>query len=424
MQRPRFRAGTLSIPTSGSVPLRRILYVHHGKGIGGAPLSLLYLIRGLDRSRYEPTVLCIHESEATELFRREGIETIVDARLHDFSHTNVLWYPWWQLPKLLLRAWQWPWTLFRARRLLRGGAWDAVHLNTSTLTAFGFAAKAEGLRVIWHIREPLHPGYLGLRRALIRRAIDRCADLVLPICRHDAAQLRPSPRIHVVYNFIDFAQFDAAIDGGGIREELGIAADAPVVLMLGGINPIKGTRAFVAAGLEVLRQFPAAVFLVAGAVPDDGFRNRISGQRVYRDLVRSLIPAAMSSSIRFLGVRNDIPKLLAASDILCFPSTVPHFARPVIEASAMGVPVVASDLGGPQELVRDGETGLLVPAGDAAALATGIGRLLGDPGRAAAMGRAGILFAREHFDATRNTAEVLRLYDRLFDEQRSDNIEP
>ncbi|MBR9975524.1 MAG: glycosyltransferase family 4 protein [Bacteroidetes bacterium] len=404
--------------------MRRILYVHHGKGIGGAPLSLLYLIRGLDRSRYEPTVLCIHESEAAELFRREGVETIVDERQHDFSHTNVLWYPWWQLPKLLLRAWQWPWSYVRARRLLRAGRWDAVHLNTSTLTAFGLAAKAEGVRVVWHIREPLHPGYLGLRRALIRRIIDRTSDLVLPICRHDAAQLLPSPRIHVVYNFIDFALFDASLDGAGIRAELGIASDAPVVLMLGGINPIKGTREFVAAAVEVQRQFPEAVFLIAGAVPDNSFRNRISGRRVYRDIVRSLIPENMSSSIRFLGVRSDIPRLLAASDMLCFPSTVSHFARPVIEASAMGIPVIASDLGGPQELVSDGETGLLVPAGDVAALAEGIGCLLGDPQRAAEMGRAGIVFAREHFDAARNTAAIVRLYDRLFDDDRSTKSGP
>ena len=399
------------------MPLRRILYVHHGKGIGGAPLSLLYLIRGLDRSRYRPTVLCIHESEAADLFRRDGIDTVVDEALHDFSHTNVLWYPWWQLPKLLLRTWQWPWTFLRARRLLRNGAWDAVHLNTSTLTAFGLAARAEGLRVIWHVREPLQRGYTGLRRNLIRRIIHRTADLVLPICRYDASQLLPSDRIHVVYNFIDFAQFDAALDGTATRRSLGISEAAPVALMLGGVNPIKGTREFVTAAVEVLRDFPDAVFLVAGPVPDDGLRNRISGARVYRDRVLSLIPDAMRSSIRFLGVRSDVPALLAASDLLCFPSTVPHFARPVIEASAMGLPVIASDLGGPQELVRHGETGLLVPSGDAAALAAAMRRILAEADVAASMGKAGIVFAREHFDAARNTAAVVALYDRLFDEE-------
>jgi len=394
--------------------VRRILYVHHGRGIGGAPLSLLYLIRGLDRTRYEPVVLCIHESEAAELFRSEGIETVVDERLHDFSHTNVLWYPWWQLPKTVLRTLQFFPTYFRFRRFLRARHFDLVHLNTSTLTAFGLAAHAERIPVTWHIREPLHSGYLGIRRAIIRRIIHRCADLVLPICRYDASQLLPSDAIQVVYNFIDFSQFDAAIDGTSVREELAIPAQHPVVLMLGGVNPIKGTREFVDAAMRVLQTWPDAVFLVAGPVPDDGFRNRINGLRVYREDVFRLIPDTAQTQIRFLGIRSDIPQLLAASQLLCFPSTVPHFARPVIEASAMGLPVVASDLGGPQELVIHGKTGLLVPPRDPAALADAVSRLLDDRDLRRHMGERGIALAHERFDAQHNTQAVLSYYEKLF----------
>jgi glycosyltransferase involved in cell wall biosynthesis len=398
--------------------VRRILYVHHGKGIGGAPLSLLYLIRGLDRSRYQPVVLCIHESEAADLYRREGIETLVDEMLHDFSHTNVLWYPWWQLPKIGLRALQFPWTYFRARKLFRSRRFDAVHLNTSTLTALGLAAKAEGLRVIWHIREPLQRGYFGLRRAIIRRIIHRTADLVLPICRFDADQLLPSPLMHVVYNFIDFKQFDSTTDRKEPRRELGIPPECPVITLLGGVNPIKGTKEFVEAAVDVLDTHPDAVFLIAGAVPDDSLRNRINGMRVYRNVVFSMIPAARHHAIRFLGMRSDIPSLLAISTVLCFPSTVPHFARPVIEAGAMGVPVIASDLGGPKELVLPGETGFLVPAGDSVALATAMRRLIEDPELAERLGSNGMAFARDHFDAEKNTAVIVGLYDELFEDPR------
>ncbi|MBN1448135.1 MAG: glycosyltransferase family 4 protein [Bacteroidetes bacterium] len=377
-------------------------------------MSLLYLIRGLDRSRYHPIVLCIHESEACDLFRREGIETVVDDRLHDFSHTNVLWYPWWQFPKILLRLWQFPLTYRRARAFLRERSFDIVHLNTSTLTAFGMAARAEHCKVVWHVREPLQRGYLGIRRMCIRRIIHRCADLILPICRYDAAQLQPSPTIHVVYNFIDFNQFDATIDGGPMREELGISSDAHIVIMLGGVNPIKGTREFVRAAVNVLRVRDDVVFLVVGPVPDDSIRNRINGLRVYRNDVLRIIGDGKKNNIRLLGVRRDIPRLLAASDILCFPSTVPHFARPVIEASAMGLPVIASDLGGPQELVRHQETGLLVPPRSSEALADALFRLLDDTDLRRRMGQQGIAFAREHFDAQRNTQVVLERYDDLF----------
>jgi glycosyltransferase involved in cell wall biosynthesis len=395
----------------------RILYVHHGKGIGGAPLSLLYLIRKLDRGRFVPTVLCLHESDAADLFRREGIETIVDERMHDFSHTNVLWYPWWQAPKILLRAMQFPLTWLRARRFLEQRRFDLIHLNTSTLTAFGLAARQEGLPLVWHIREPLHRGYTGLRRAMIRRLIDHCADIIIPICRYDGDQLLDSPRKHVVYNFIDFSQFDGSIDGSALRSELGIRPEQPVAVMLGGMNPVKGTHVLVAAALSVLATEPEAVFLIAGPMAEKSLRNRISGRSVYQERVFASIPEKWKNSIRFLGVRQDIPLLLATSDVLCFPSTVAHFARPVIEASAMGLPVVASDLGGPRELVRHEETGLLVPAKDVEALSEALRRLLMNPSLRSAYGSAGQELAKSEFDADRNTARIIALYDSLLAEQ-------
>jgi glycosyltransferase involved in cell wall biosynthesis len=391
----------------------RILYVHHGKGIGGAPLSLLYLLRGLDRERFTPTVLCIHESEASELFRNEGIETVVLDGVRDFSHTNVLWYPWWQWPKTLARLMHLPFAIAKARAFFRSRPFDLVHLNTSTLLAFGIAAKREGLRVVWHIREPLSRGYFGLRRAMVRRIVHRNADLIIPICRYDADQLTPSSRIHVVYNFIDFSVFDRRVDGSGPREELGIAPGAPVVLMLGGVNAIKGTREFVAAAREVLARKQDTVFLVAGHVPVPSLRSRLSGSLRYARAVEQLIPESLRASIRLIGVRRDIPQLLAASTMLCFPSTVAHFARPVIEASAMGKPVIASDLGGPRELVLPGETGLLVPPSESGALALAMLRLLDDTATAARMGDAGTVFAMEHFDAVKNTRRVIELYEQL-----------
>ncbi|MCB2205666.1 glycosyltransferase family 4 protein [bacterium] len=399
--------------------MRRILYVHHGKGIGGAPLSLLYMIRGLDRTRYTPVVLCIHDGEAAELFRDEGIETIVDTKLHDFSHTNVLWYPLWQFPKILLRLLQWPLSRMRFAQLLARVQPDLIHLNTSTLTAFALAGKNAGIPVVWHIREPLQKGYTGLRRAVIRRIIDHTATRILPICHYDAEQLLPSPAIHVVYNFIDFSHFDASLSGATVREELGISADACVVLMLGGVNPIKGTREFVDAAVTLLDTQQDAYFFVAGPLPDDGFRNRINGMRVYREEISSRIPEKYQERIRFLGVRSDVPQLLAASDVLTFPSTVPHFARPVIEASAMGLPVVASDLGGPQELVVHGETGFLTAAGDSDALAQALRKLLQDASLRRRMGEAGRTFAAQHFDAKKNTAQVLRIYDEILHEEKA-----
>lgn len=392
----------------------RILYVHHGKGIGGAPLSLLYLIRGLDRSKYFPTVLCLYDSEAVGLFRAEGIETHVARGMHDFSHTNVLWYSVWQFPKLLLRLSHVPRTIERARKYLSKNEFDIVHLNTSTLFAFAIAAKRLGKKVVWHIREPLHTGYFGLRRRLIQSAIRDHADVVIPICRYDAEQLIPSENIHVVYNFIDFARFDFAKRNAALKTELNISPDQKIVLMLGGVNPIKGTREFVEAAARIATTDHSVVFLIAGEIPVASLRNVMNGKRSYLRSIQSRISSsARPEAIRFIGVRKDIPDLLSISDLLCFPSTVAHFARPIIEASAMKVAVVASDIGGPRELVIHGRTGLLVRPGSIDALASAIESLLADEPIRRSMGEEGCLLARENFSAEKNIAAIVRLYESL-----------
>ena len=393
----------------------RILYVHHGKGIGGAPLSLLYLIRGLDRKKFEPTVLCLHESEAADLYRNEGIETIVREDMADFSHTNVLWYPWWQFPKTVLRFIQYLRTKELAAVFFRQRRFDLVHLNTSTLIAFGKAAHEAGMKVAWHIREPVAKGYFGIRRNWIRKMVDRYADAIFPICKYDASQLIASERIEVVYNFVDFEQFDASLSAPEVRNELGLSDDQPIVLMLGGSNPIKGTHEYIEAAVKVADKVPEAVFLITGSVPERSLRTAVSGSYRYFRRCLEAIPERMRERIRFIGVRQDIPKLLSETAILVFPSTVAHFARPVIEASAMGVPAVASDIGGPKELILHGKTGYLVPPADSEALAESIRRLLETPELRTEMGKNGIEFARQNFDSGKNTEQVIQAYFRLLE---------
>lgn len=399
--------------------MKHILYVHHGKGIGGAPLSLLYTIREIERSAYEPTVFCIHESEATDLFRREGIEVIVRPEFKDFSHTNVLWYPWWQFPKTFIRLLHVFIDAMRLAKFFRKHQFEIVHLNTSTLLSFGLAAKRCGIPVVWHIREPLHHGYFGIRRFFIRRIIHRCADAVIPISHYDASQLLPSDRIHVVYNFIDFNQFDHQKSPTALRSELAVGEATPVVLMLGGFNKIKGTFVFVKAAVKILRELPDALFLIAGDIPDATMRNRLNGRWSYVRRVRKAIPQDFANRIIALGNRSDIPELIAASSVLCFPSTVAHFARPIIEASAMAKPVVASDIGGPRELVLNNETGFLVPPGSPDKLAQALLRLLRDEELRERVGKAGLDFAQRNFDAKKNIRQIMDLYRQLMEVKSS-----
>lgn len=402
--------------------MKRILYIHHGGAIGGAPMSLLYLLRHLDRSRYEPVVVVLRHGPAADLYRAEGIETYVEPRIRDFSHTTLEWYggrDLWRLPGRLLSLIP---SIWRTRALIRRLRPDLVHLNSSVLAPCAIACRREGVPLVWHIREPLAHGYLGLRRAWLRRTVDRCASRVVAISRHDAEQLILGERVRVIYNFVDFSEFDRTLSGEAVRAEFAIPPDAPLVLMLGGVSPPKGTLTLVRALPALVGAVPDVRVVIAGPpLPPEssawrGIAKRLLGADAYGQAMRQAVealPQAARAALIFAGVRQDVPHLLAASQVLVFPSTVPHFARPIIEAAAMGVPSVASDLGGPRELIQHGKTGLLIPPNDAEALAEALADLLCNPARAHALGEAAYEQARRLFDAQTNAAATVALYDEI-----------
>lgn len=397
----------------------RILYIHHGQGIGGAPLSLLYLIRQLDRSRYEPVVLCLYESAAADLYRDEGIETHIARGIRTFDHSTLLWYN-------LRRPWRLPWRLFtfwpsvvNTRRAVEVLCPDLVHLNSAQLGPSAIGAHRAGVLVVWHIREQIASGYLRLRQQWLRRTIARYGDRVIAICQNDADQLIQNGKVRVVYNFLDFAQFDRALRPGSFRQELGLGGSERLVAMFGGINPAKGTWEFVQALPWVMRDIPHVHFLVLGHFP--GFRGNtglksslIRALHGYqRQIERFIRRNGLFNHVTFTGVRRDVPQVMADLNLVVFPSTVPHFARPVIEAGAMAKPVVTSDLGGPRELVLDGETGFLVPPSDPRALAEAIVRILSDDNLARRMGEAGYYRARRLFSADMNAHRTVEVYEEL-----------
>lgn len=398
---------------------RRILYFHHGGAIGGAPLSLLYLLERLDRAVYEPHVVVLKSGPVVDLFRAAGADVHVSVDIADFSHTELEWYgrrdSWWRLPLQLLR---YPRSVEACRREIRRVEPDLVHVNSSTLAAAARAARLEGVPVVWHIREPIVRGFVGLRRAWLRHRIARDADRVIAISKDDAARLRRSTGVRVIMNFVDWSRFDRAIARPEARRRFEIDDGDRVVTMLGGVSYAKGTLDFVRAIPHVLARHPRTLFVVAGRPPiarqdpaHIAIGRFLRGVDAYDHQVRRAAAEPLEAGrLRFVGVRLDVPHLLAATDVLAFPSAVPHFGRPLIEAAAMGVPSVASRLGASSELVEDRVTGRLVPPSDARGLAEAINDLLADPGLARRMGDAGYERARRLFDADTNAQQTMDVY--------------
>lgn len=401
--------------------MKRILYFHHGGGLGGAPMSLFYLIKQMDRTRYEPIVITLHDGPVVELYRRNDIQTIVAEDITNFSHTELEWYGGAALWRLPIQLAKYQASVAAARRYIRKFDPDLVHLNSSTLAAVARAAKLEKYPVVWHIREPIHNGYFGWRREWLKKQIAEDATRVIAISDYDASRLTPSPNIRVIYNFVDFSVFDRNLSAGEARRKFNLTPAQNIVTLLGGVAYPKGTLPFVQALGRVKKALPTTKFLIAGPPPSVGDTSRLKSLAKFvlqadaydRQVMAAASEGITAGAIRFIGLRSDIPQVLAATDVLVFPSVVPHFARPILEAGAMAKPVVGSRLGGPLELVQDNVTGLLVPPNDPEALAEALIGLLKDPARMTQLGEAGYQQAREKFDAVKNAQRTFDVYEEI-----------
>jgi len=409
---------------------RKILFIHHGSIRGGAPLSLMSLLKHLDRSRYEPTV-CSSENDAEvmEFFSNNNFTTCA-CRLRRFAHTTGGSYSltkpsgWMQLACWALdyRA-----ASFRLEKKLQELKPDLVHFNSLTLAPYARVPARMGIPNVVHVRESVLSGSFGIRRSWLMRQLNLFADRIIAICQDNLDRLRlDDGRGQVIYNPIDFGKFDATIDKKAARAALGIAPGAKVALFAGGsVQDVKGVREYLDAMGRVKASEPQAVCLMPSFVPPLPPAERVWTLRrrigwllgIYRSndrLARSIERGDLCGSMICSPFTHEIEHWIAASDVVCAPHILPHFSRTVVEAWAMKKPVVAFRVGGIEEVVSHGENGLLVEVGDVAGLAEAIQELFANEERCRRLGDNGFLQARDLFAAEMSAAQVEGVYEELF----------
>lgn len=400
-----------------SPPRTRILYVHHRSELGGAPSSLSYLIRGLDRERFEAHVYCPAGPAAT-LFRDSGA-TVHTGPVAGFTHIWASVYRgrrWLLFCRELLRL---PGHLLAFRRTLRRHRFDMIHLNDSPLITAAWLARRERIPILWHLRSALPSTEHGRRSRLVRRAILNLADIAVAINDDVASSFDVGAM--VVPNSVDLEQFRPR-SAPAARRQLGLPPDLPIVAYFGFLYPSKGFGEFIEAAAELVRRGTDASFLiVGGAVRGEAFF-RSPGGRILRllDLARNydrearerVARAELSDRIRFVPFTPETALLYQASDVVVAPSRGPELGRPVIEAAASGVPVVATGSAKGGGVLVPGVTGLLVEANVAAVVAAAES-LLADPERRERIGAAAREHAERTFDPETNTRRIESIYDRL-----------
>jgi glycosyltransferase involved in cell wall biosynthesis len=196
-----------------------------------------------------------------------------------------------------------------------------------------------------------------------------------------------------------------------LKSDLGIAPDTPVVVCVSRLEPEKGVAALVEAVPRMLESCPRALCLIAGSG---------SQEPALRNLLKSL---GVEDRVRLLGFRADAMSLIRAADVFVLPSPKEGAGMVLLEAMALGKPVVACRAGGPEEIVAPGVTGLLVPPDDPAALGEALAQLLGDASTRRQMGQAGLERFRQLYSAERMGRATLDVYRRALGEHRTQEVQ-
>ena len=368
----------------------RVLYLDHATEPGGAEVSLLGLLRTLDRDRFEPVLACPRGAMADRAMAL-GVE-VIELHLEKLLRTRN---PLGVLARLRRgRA--------ALRRLLAERHFEVIHANTLRAAAYASGvARGAGGRFVWHVRD-FAMSHLARRRLL------RTCDVAIAASQFMAASLRRPDKVRVVPNGIDVAEVPGEAEVAAFREEVGLAPETPVVGCVGRLLRWKGQSFFLDVAARLAARLPEARFLVVGGALYADERDDYAAR-----LAEQAGRLGLAGRLRFLGQRSDPLTAMSAMDAVVNCSQNEPFGRVLIEAMACRRPVVAFESGAVPEIVEDGSTGLLVPFGDVDGMADAVFYLLSDPTRAEAYGIAGRERVNSRFSLSASTRGVEAVYEEL-----------
>jgi glycosyltransferase involved in cell wall biosynthesis len=357
------RAGVSPPPAR---PLRLII-ANSIRAYGGGEKWALDTGRGLSERGHQIAFACREGSELAERARAAGLTAFHSPMPNDLSPGAILGLA------RLLRSWRPDVLLCCNQRALRLGA---------------PAARLARVR-----RVVMRDGLIGsLTGTGYNRWIARLVDgfvVNAEATRRELTSWLPAERVRVIYNGIDLAAYGLMRGGAGLRTELECPSNACVVLSVARLVQEKDHATLLSA-------------MHRAALSHERLRLWISGDGPLRPVLEAQVEGlGLRERVRFLGFRSDVPHLLAAADVVAISSQREGLPNVALEAMAARRPVIATAVAGTPELVRDGETGLLVPPRSPDALAGALSSLAGDPIRRRQMGERGRRRVEEWFEASR-----------------------
>ena len=377
-----------------------ILYLDSGSGIGGGQRSLLLLLKLLDKARFTPFVGCLGDSAfAAEVEKTEA--HIIPLSL-PAAHNKADKVKRFTVSDLLEDFRQFR-VIFQLHQAVKHHAINLIHANSLSVALLGgVVARLHRIPILMHKRYATSYGVLDrLCERLLHRVI-----LVSEATRWDFA---PAAKQTLIYNGVDLDAFQASTEEietfRNKRFPNGTQPDT-LVGVVTRITPEKGIHFLVRAMHELKGKVDVRLLIVGGPY----FEKDVAYMETLKQEATDL---GVADSVIFTGFLSDTRIVTSLLDIVLVPSIIPEACpRTIIEAMAVGKPIIATPLGGSKELVTP-ETGLLVPPEDASAVAEAITTLVADRERLKAMGGAARSRAIALFSSKKNTALTEGVYTEL-----------
>jgi len=362
----------------------KIGFVLHVMNVAGAEVLVAETIRRLG-ARIDPVIFCIDEVGALgHRMREEGVDVVAFHRRPGLD-VGIAW---------------------RMATEIRARALDVVHAHQYTPFFYGSIAASLSRaqpRVIFTEHGRHFPDVVSPKRWIVNRLLfDRLADDVNAVCEFSARALRDKDgfvrrTIEVIPNGVDLRRY-AAVDRTTSRVALGLDAERRYIATIARFHPVKDHRTLLNGFAQVSRAQPDVDLLLVGDGPLRSDLERLCGE------------LGIAERVHFMGIRDDVARILRASDVFALTSVSEAASITLLEAMASELPVVVTAVGGNPEIVRDGTDGLLVPRRSSAGVTRALLRILGDAAMAAAMGRAGAERVRAKFTLDSTIGSYYTLY--------------
>jgi len=411
---------------------RRILYITRISK-GGVAVVLDQLARGLDRRRYEPIVLfdTNRQSHIRQKLSESDIKTVdlgtfhnqqlfdspqpkkrrdIGAKVENHfgkSAANVYFslksfYQFLRHEAYKIRLYM---------RIIRENGIDLVHTHNDL--NFGkpeiVAAWITGVPCISHNHAFYKLKYFD---KIFSRFVDSFIYISNDIAKYHIAQGKLRSKGTVIHNGVNMSEFMKSYNTDFVRKEFSIKPEESIVGIIGRIDHWKGHEYFIEAMARAIKQIPALKGLIIGELETNVAVDR---NRQYLNKLKLLIKSMdLEDKVIFIGFRDDVPRLLAALDVVVHASSTPEpFGLVVIEGMAAGKPVVATAAGGVLDIIEDGVNGMLIPYKDSKAMAQATLKLLFSQDEAKHMGLAARRSIVERFTVERQLRAVEKLYDSI-----------